>query len=338
MTPEAAAAFTFTDFHGLAALKRDAARETPEAKRAVAQQFESLFLGLVLKEMRAAGTVGGGLFDGDGVRFYQDLYDRQLALALARGPGIGLADAIYRELGGEPAARDAAGGAQPASLDAAARTASGALGHMLGGAPGRDVPRAPFGAAAPADASHDALAASPEAFVATLRPHAERAAEALGVDADVLIAQAALETGWGRHVIRAADGRSTFNLFGIKATGGWRGPRASVPTLEFVGGLPERRNESFRVYASIAESFDDYVALVRGSGRYRGAVGAETPETYVRALAAGGYSTDPAYADKVLAILERGLPGTPLKPERGPADTRLTAGRPPDDRPRGGST
>jgi len=108
MTPEAAAAFTFTDFHGLAALKRDAARETPEAKRAVAQQFESLFLGLVLEEMRAAGTIGGGLFDGDGVRFYQDLYDRQLALALSRGRGIGLADAIYRELGGDPEAADAA--------------------------------------------------------------------------------------------------------------------------------------------------------------------------------------------------------------------------------------
>lgn len=336
MTPEAAAAFTFTDFHGLAALKREAGQETPEAKRAVAQQFESLFLGLVLKEMRAAGTIAGGLFDGDGVRFYQDLYDRQLALALARGPGIGLADAIYRELGGEPGAAAGAGTDRTASLDAAAR--AGSLRRMLAGVPGRDDLRARLGEAGPADASHDALAASPEAFVATLRPHAERAAEALGVDADVLIAQAALETGWGRHVIRAADGRSTFNLFGIKASRGWQGPRASVPTLEFVGGLPERRRESFRVYGSIAESFDDYVALVRGSARYREAVAAETPEAYVRALAAGGYSTDPAYADKVLAILERGLPGAPLKPERGPADTRLTAGHPPDDRLRGGST
>ena len=336
MTPEASAAFTFTDFHGLAALRREAARETPEAKRAVAQQFESLFLGLVLKEMRAAGSIGGGLFDGDGVRFYQDLYDRQLALALARGRGIGLADAIYRELGGEPAA---AGGGMPVPHEAAAR--AGSRVEKFTAVPSRDALRPRAGAASvsrPDAASHDAIGASPEAFVAMVRPHAERAAAALGVDADVLIAQAALETGWGRHVIRTGDGRSTFNVFGIKASGGWRGPRASVPTLEFVGGLPERRRESFRVYGSIAESFDDYVALVRGSSRYRGALAAETPEAYIRALAAGGYSTDPAYADKVLAILERGLPGGPLKQAEGPADTRFTAGLSPDDRLGGGST
>src|SRR5690606_32749646 len=316
MTPDAAAAFTFTDFQGLAALKREAGRETPEAKRAVAQQLESLFLGLVLKEMRAAGTIEGGLFDGDGVKLYQDLHDRQLALALARGPGIGLADAIYRELGGEPAPRGAAGSSGIPPLRGAAALAARV--------PSRAA--SPAGSAASAGAAPpDALGASPEAFVAALRPHAERAAEALGVDADVLIAQAALETGWGRHVIRAADGTPTFNLFGIKASAGWRGPRASVPTLEFVGGLPERRRESFRVYGSIAESFDDYVALIRGSGRYRNAVAAETPDEYVRALAAGGYSTDPDYADKILAILERGLPGAPLKPARGSADSRLTA-------------
>ena len=332
MTPEAAAAFTFTDFNGLAALKRDAARETPEAKRAVAQQFEALFLGLVLKEMRAAGTIAGGLLDGDGVRFYQDLYDRQLALSLSRGRGIGLADAIFRELGGGPEARDAAAGGI-ASPEAEGRGA-------FRGLPDREALRARLGAApaAPRAAGpEDELGASPEGFVAAIRPHAERAAKALGVDADVLIAQAALETGWGRHVIRAADGRSTLNLFGIKASGGWHGPKVSVPTLEFVGGVPERRRESFRVYGSIAESFDDYVALVRGSGRYREALRAETPEAYIRALAAGGYSTDPRYADKVLAILERGLPGAPLKRTEGLADSRLTAEHSRDDR-HGGST
>jgi len=329
MTPDAAAAFTFTDFQGLAALKREAGRETQEAKRAVAQQLESLFLGLVLKEMRAASTIEGGLFDGDGVKLYQDLYDRQLALALSRGRGIGLADAIYRELGGEPGPRGAASAGESAPL----RGAAGVLSARI---PGRIDSRAP--AAEVSAASADALGESPESFVAALRPHAERAAAALGIDADVLIAQAALETGWGRHVIRDADGRSTFNLFGIKASGGWRGPRASVSTLEFVDGLPERRRESFRAYGSIAESFDDYVSLVRGSQRYRKALAAGTPGAYVRALAAGGYSTDPDYADKILAILERGLPGAPLKPARGSADTTLTASHAPGDGPRGGST
>src|SRR5690606_29716525 len=120
----------FTDFQGLAALRREAGRETPEAKRAVARQFESLFLSLVLKEMRAAGAIEGGLLDGEGVKLYQDLHDRQLALALSQGRGIGLADAIFRELGGEPAAAGG-GSARIGSAGFATR-----LAPQLGGAAG----------------------------------------------------------------------------------------------------------------------------------------------------------------------------------------------------------
>lgn len=352
MTPDTAAAFTFTDFQGLGALRREAAQDTPEAKRAVAQQFEALFLSLVLKEMRTASRVEGGLFDGESMQLYQDLHDRQLALTLSQGPGIGLAEAIYRELGGEPTSvaerapldlrwpGASAPGSRPPAGSSLAWAVPGVAERALTtperrlDSPARHALRGP-GAASNAD---PALAASPNAFVAMIRPHAERAAAVLGTSADVLIAQAALETGWGKHVIRAGDGASTFNLFGIKATGGWQGGRATVSTLEFVDGLPERRREAFRAYGSVGESFDDYVSLIRTSPRYRDALRAETPEAYARALADGGYSTDPAYAEKILAILERGLPDATFKADAGSADREWTPGHPADDARRGGST
>jgi flagellar protein FlgJ len=110
-------------------------------------------------------------------------------------------------------------------------------------------------------------------------------------------------------MIRDGAGRPTFNLFGIKADGDWQGARANVSTLEFVAGVPERRREPFRAYSSIAASFDDYVDFVKSRSRYAQALGAGTPEGYLRGLQAAGYATDPSYADKILDILDRGLPG-----------------------------
>ncbi|HEX6999699.1 MAG TPA: glucosaminidase domain-containing protein [Gammaproteobacteria bacterium] len=280
------AAASFVDLAGLAALRREAREDTPEARRAVARQFEVLFVSLLLDGMRGAAEVPGALFDGAGTRLYQDLYDRQLALALSQGPGLGLAEAVLRDLGESPARRPV----------------PGALTDRL--AP------PPRPAALPGAGRAGVDASSPEAFVAALWPHARRAAAALGTTPDVLVAQAALETGWGRHALAGRGGEPTFNVFGIKAGESWTGPRVAVSTVEFVDGVAQRRTEPFRAYGSLAEAFDDYVALVRGLPRYRAALQAQSPADYVRSLAAGGYSTDPRYAEKVLAVLER-LPPAP---------------------------
>jgi flagellar protein FlgJ len=145
--------------------------------------------------------------------------------------------------------------------------------------------------------------ATPEDFVREHLPDAERAAATLGVDAELLLAQAALETGWGSAMPRYPDGSAANNLFGIKAGASWEGPRVSRWTLEHNGGFAERRREQFRAYASTADSFSDYVELIRGSERYQAALtSADQAESYARGIADSGYATDPDYADKWLAI------------------------------------
>ncbi|MCE3002955.1 MAG: glucosaminidase domain-containing protein [Xanthomonadaceae bacterium] len=161
---------------------------------------------------------------------------------------------------------------------------------------------------------------TPEAFVAEVWPHAQAAAAELGVDPRMLVAQAALETGWGRSVMRGPDGRPSHNLFGIKATGGWQGAAVSHGMVEFRGGVMQRERASFRAYGSVGESFADYVRLVRDNPRYREAVAAGTDGArFAEALERAGYATDPQYAEKLKAIaggptLRRALASLPLAP------------------------
>jgi flagellar protein FlgJ len=134
-------------------------------------------------------------------------------------------------------------------------------------------------------------------------PHAEKAARALGVDPHALLAQAALETGWGKSVPCNADGQCSFNLFGIKASGQWSGATVNVPTLEFEEGVAVPKVERFRSYESAGDSFMDYARLIASSPRYENAVGAGSDvATFASALQQGGYATDPDYARKVVAL------------------------------------
>lgn len=145
---------------------------------------------------------------------------------------------------------------------------------------------------------------SPEAFVARIWPHARQAADALGVDPRALVAQAALETAWGKRLPNHADGSSGNNLFGIKATG-WKGRAVTAGTHEYVAGVRRNENASFRAYDSIGESFNDYVRLLKSNARYAGALAAGTDVAgFARGLQHGGYATDPQYANKIAAIAD----------------------------------
>ena len=313
MVADFQAAQNYTDLGGLAALKAGARERSPEALRETARQFEALFLQMMLQSMReAAGSIGGEdkLLDNDQVQLYQEMYDKQIGLRLAQGGGIGLADVIYRQLGGEVAGTgNAPGTAVADALAVPARTAMPGFAQrlaVLGAGQPAAMATTPSAAPASAVAAADWQPQDAQQFVADVWPHAQRAAGALGVAPEVLVAQAALESGWGRHQIRHADGAASFNLFGIKADGRWDGQRVGVSTLEYVDGVAERQRAEFRSYASLGEAFDDYARFIQDNPRYGEALSrAADARGYVEGLARAGYATDPRYAEKILGILER---------------------------------
>ena len=147
---------------------------------------------------------------------------------------------------------------------------------------------------------------TPDEFIQTMRPHAERAAREIGVDPDLLIAQAALETGWGKRVIKNSDGTNSHNLFGIKASRAWDGDSVNVGSLEYRNGVAKKEVSAFRSYSSFTESFNDYVDFIKNQSRYDNAVDqAGNRKEYIKGLQTAGYATDPNYANKVMDILER---------------------------------
>ncbi len=280
----------YLDFHGIAQLKADAGRDDPRALEQVAEQFEALFLQMMLKSMRQAG-LGEGLLDNDQSRLYQEMFDQQIAIDMAKRRQAGIAEAMLGQL--RPAASSGEReGDVPLTQErlrqrVAAFTATRA-----------EAPKAPVPAQPPFE--------GPDDFVQRLLPLARRHGEALGVAPEVLLAQAALETGWGRAIGRDEAGRSSHNLFNIKADERWPGRRVVVSTLEYEGGVARRQQAAFRAYDSFEESFRDYVDFVRSSPRYREALErAGDGRAYIEALHRAGYATDPDYADKVGRILER---------------------------------
>ena len=150
---------------------------------------------------------------------------------------------------------------------------------------------------------------SPEEYVNRVWPHAVEAANSIGVPPQFLIAQSALETGWGKSEIRRADGSPSYNLFGVKAGRSWQGDTVEVQTTEYVNGEPVQMREKFRVYGSYAESFNDYANLIRNNARFSGVVGQTDGTQFARSLQQSGYATDPMYADKLSRIIN----GTTLR-------------------------
>ncbi len=302
-------AFVYTNLQGLAGLRAQAQKQSPEALQTAAKQFEAVFLQMMLKSMRAATlTEDGGIMDSDQSRFYRDMYDQQIALSLAGQGKLGLAEKIVKQLGGEgsvttppqspaivgdPLAtlrqveRIRANVAMPSAL--APTTAKGPVANPSSTDPVNDAPFEP---------------SSPAAFVRRMWPHAQEAARRLGVAPEVLIAQAAHETAWGKSVPRFSDGRTSHNLFGIKANRGWDGERVVNSTFEFVVGVAVRLLDGFRAYPSYADSFNDYVRFLQVNPRYKETLNSVGDGgAYLRALQQAGYATDPGYARKILGLM-----------------------------------
>lgn len=277
----------YTDFQGLNKLKAAAGRQSPAALEKVAEQFEAIFLQTMLKSMRSA-SLGEGIMDNDQSKFYQEMFDQQIAVDLASKRQVGIADMMIRQLSQQSAVSAENKGVLDQSR----------LERTELNAPKRKLEQTEL--KTPAQPGFE----SPEDFVHRLWPVAEKAAAQLGVAPEVLLAQSALETGWGKAVIRQQDGSSSHNLFNIKADQRWQGPSARVSTLEYDGAQSRREMASFRAYGSYEESFQDYVAFVKSGDRYQGALAqADDSAAYVKELHEAGYATDPEYSNKINRIL-----------------------------------
>lgn len=296
------------DSRSLDALKRDAQRDPQGAVRKAAQQFEALFMQMVLKSMREA-TPKSGLFDSPAQDMYTGMLDQQLATKMSQS-STGLADVIVRQLTRHlPAAKD---GAATAAGDSAA-TRSAADSPAL-----RAAALKRYGAVAPAERAAaganaaepaESRAASPSSaaqrdFVTRHWDSALAAQRATGIPAQFVLSQAALESGWGKAEIRGADGLPSFNLFGIKATGGWQGRTVEVVTTEYDNGVPKKVVEKFRAYNNYSEAFRDWAQLLAGNPRYADVLaGGRDAQAFARGLQRAGYATDPAYASKLGRVI-----------------------------------
>jgi flagellar protein FlgJ len=299
------------DTNSLGDLKQSAKAGSPEALKGAATQFESMFVNMMMKSMRDA-TPQDGPMDSQETRTFTTMLDQQMSQKLAKR-GIGLADVLVRQLS-----------AQQSGAALAKEMQSGALG--IGQKPGAeqgagarlkfDADSMPTdGAAAASGISGSARSttdsgkpAHVRAFQDKLADAAEEAEQVTGVPAKFMMGQAALETGWGKRVIRNSDGSSSNNLFGIKAGPGWKGKVATAVTTEYVNGKPHTRVEKFRSYASHADAFKDYARMLSNNPRYEKVLAhGGDASTFAHGLQRAGYATDPQYAAKLSRIIKHSL-------------------------------
>jgi flagellar protein FlgJ len=334
-----------TDTSSISGLKNAVRKDpnSPEAIKAASKQFEAMFLNTVMKSMRDA-TPQDGPFDSEQTKTFTTMLDQQLSQTLAKR-GVGLAEVLARQLtvnrgkntldavqGTDSDATDEKGAGAAAGIGSALNINGKPVdGHMplpfglgrLSGHQGDDaqadilpVNQALMdsdrnggngnGGSKGQQQRHGARPAHVEAFQANVTPAAEAASKTTGIPARFMMAQAALESGWGKHVIQNKDGSSSNNLFGIKATAGWKGKVVEATTTEYVHGVAMRKVEKFRAYDSYEDSFKDYASMLRNNPRYEKVLAsAQDMSGFAQGLQRAGYATDPRYAEKLTRIIKQ---------------------------------
>jgi flagellar protein FlgJ len=336
------------DSGALSALREQAKTAPGKALSAAATQFEAVFLQMMMKSMRDASPQDGPL-DSEATRMYTSMFDQQIAMTMAKR-GTGLSKVIETQLSrtlpakagdAKVSATSAAGNAMPLAAPSKAMPLTAPAKAMPLVAPGkaagayaRTATTGTSAAPLPANALSPASAPSAgtktswipdsiRSFVDKLRPAAEAAAKAIGLPVQYLLAQAGLETGWGKQQPKDAATGDSHNLFGIKAGQAWRGNVVEARTHEVVDGVKVATRAKFRSYDSYESAFGDFVKVIGHSRRYAPALAqAADPAAYATALQKGGYATDPAYAAK-LARAIRSV--TPLVETREPAAAQVSA-------------
>jgi len=272
------------DTQSLEQLRAQAKQSPDQALKAAAQQFESVFLNMMLKSMREA-TPQDGMLDSEQTRMFTGMLDQQLAQSMS-SRGVGLADIMVKQL---------------------SRTMEGQPGSGEWGVGSGKLPSQP-----PVSSPQSSISVLPSAyngtvqqnFISRMLPHATQASQASGVPPQLMLGQAALESGWGKREINMADGSNSYNLFGIKANANWNGKVAEVLTTEYKNGVAYKQVERFRAYSSYAEAFQDYAGMIGNNPRYSEVLQQGGDITgMAQAMQKAGYATDPKYAEKLVRVM-----------------------------------
>ncbi|WP_284202404.1 flagellar assembly peptidoglycan hydrolase FlgJ [Psychromonas marina] len=310
----------YFDLQGLDQLRQKAQGNSKESIREVANQFESMFASMLIKSMRQANEAfeTDSPFNNKDTKFYTDMQDKQLALDISRHGSLGLADALVRQLdptsiaGPKSVPQDEM--VMPNSETSKMMDLNKALAAVDLNKPDKMQPSLPafnqpvINTAKPVAELESRVENKPftdqKSFIETLMPYAKKAAKALGISPEVLVAQSALETGWGKKVINNSDNQSSFNLFNIKAHRSWQGDKVAKDSLEVENGIGVKRRSDFRAYDNYEQSFADYGKFISTNQRYQEALQQGTnADRYIEEIQKAGYATDPQYADKIKQIM-----------------------------------
>ena len=283
------------DAQSLNELKAKAGQDPAANIRPVARQVEGMFVQMMLKSMREA-LPKDGVFSSDSTRLYTSMYDQQIAQQMTAGKGLGLAEMMVKQMTqgqGQPA-DDAPQVPMKFSLETVTSYQNQTLKQLVRKA----MPRT-------TESNDEPLSGDSKDFLAQLSLPAKLASQQSGVPHHLILAQAALESGWGQRQIRRENGEPSFNIFGVKASGSWKGPTTEITTTEYENGEAKKVKAKFRVYSSYLEALSDYVGLISRNPRYAAVTGAATAEQGAQALQNAGYATDPNYARKLTSMIQQ---------------------------------
>ncbi|QOV63049.1 flagellar assembly peptidoglycan hydrolase FlgJ [Kosakonia pseudosacchari] len=287
------------DAHSLDKLKLAAHNDSPDALKAVAKQMEGLFVQMMLKSMRQA-SFKDGLFNTQQSEMFTSMYDQQLSQNIAEKGKMGFADLMVQQLTGKPAST-------VENVTATREVPLNISPARFISVPLRLQPVDPEEQQAEKTATpQPEIAAVPGgSFISRMMGPAMAVARLSGIPHQLIIAQAALESGWGKREIMTSDGKPSHNLFGVKATADWDGETTEITTTEYENGTAQKIRDKFKVYSSYTEALEDYTSLISRSPRYKNVVKSESPEIAAKALQSAGYATDPAYAKKLISIIQQ---------------------------------
>ncbi|MBJ3590054.1 flagellar assembly peptidoglycan hydrolase FlgJ [Salmonella enterica subsp. enterica serovar Saintpaul] len=283
------------DAQSLNELKAKAGQDPTANIRPVARQVEGMFVQMMLKSMREA-LPKDGVFSSDSTRLYTSMYDQQIAQQMTAGKGLGLAEMMVKQM--------TQGQAQPAEeapqvpMKFPLETVTSYQNQTLTQLVRKAIPRT-------AESNDEPLSGDSKDFLAQLSLPAKLASQQSGVPHHLILAQAALESGWGQRQIRRENGEPSFNIFGVKASGSWKGPTTEITTTEYENGEAKKVKARFRVYSSYLEALSDYVGLISRNPRYAAVTAAATAEQGAQALQNAGYATDPNYARKLTSMIQQ---------------------------------